>query len=256
MGIDWFTVGAQLVNFLVLVYLLKRFLYKPVVAAMAAREKRIADRIAQAADREREANERQQTLDAKLTDLEARRDELEGEIREQVNAERGRMLDALRDEVAGERTRWRESVERENEAFARELRGEVADAVLALSRRALGDLADATLERSVVDCLVSKLRALDQENKRVLEAFNGPVTVATSFELDADQRSTLARALREASGVAESDETPAPISWQRDASLVCGARVRAGAFELGWAIDDYLDQVSERVRERLASQHR
>ena len=43
MTIDWFTVGAQIVNFIVLVWLLKRFLYKPVLAAIDAREKRIAD---------------------------------------------------------------------------------------------------------------------------------------------------------------------------------------------------------------------
>ncbi len=49
MLIDWFTVGAQAVNFLILVWLLKRFLYKPVLAAVDAREKKIAAQIADAA---------------------------------------------------------------------------------------------------------------------------------------------------------------------------------------------------------------
>ena len=43
MLIDWFTVGAQALNFLILVWLLKRFLYKPILDAIDAREKRIAD---------------------------------------------------------------------------------------------------------------------------------------------------------------------------------------------------------------------
>ena len=47
MLIDWFTVGAQVLNFVVLVWLLKRFLYKPVLNAIDAREKRVA---AEAAD--------------------------------------------------------------------------------------------------------------------------------------------------------------------------------------------------------------
>ena len=42
MLIDWFTVGAQVVNFLILVWLLKRFLYRPILDAIDAREKRIA----------------------------------------------------------------------------------------------------------------------------------------------------------------------------------------------------------------------
>ena len=37
MLIDWFTVGAQALNFLILIWLLKRFLYRPVLAAIEAR---------------------------------------------------------------------------------------------------------------------------------------------------------------------------------------------------------------------------
>ena len=49
MLIDWFTVGAQVLNFLILVWLLKRFLYKPILNAIDAREKRIAAELADAA---------------------------------------------------------------------------------------------------------------------------------------------------------------------------------------------------------------
>ena len=58
MLIDWFTVGAQIVNFLILVWLLKHFLYKPILNAIDAREKRIAAELADAdtkkADAEKE----------------------------------------------------------------------------------------------------------------------------------------------------------------------------------------------------------
>ena len=37
MLIDWFTVGAQALNFIILVWLLKRFLYKPILDAIDAR---------------------------------------------------------------------------------------------------------------------------------------------------------------------------------------------------------------------------
>ena len=48
MLIDWFTVGAQALNFLILVWLLKHFLYKPILNAIDAREKRIAAELADA----------------------------------------------------------------------------------------------------------------------------------------------------------------------------------------------------------------
>lgn len=57
MLIDWFTVGAQALNFLILVWLMKRFLYRPVLNAIDAREKRIATQIAEAEAKEAAANQ-------------------------------------------------------------------------------------------------------------------------------------------------------------------------------------------------------
>ncbi len=61
MLIDWFTVIAQVANFLILVWLLKRFLYHPILNAIDAREKRIAKQLSDA--------------DAKMTEAQKERDE-------------------------------------------------------------------------------------------------------------------------------------------------------------------------------------
>ena len=55
MLIDWFTVGAQALNFVVLVWLLKRLLYKPILAAIDSREKRIAAELADADEKRTQA---------------------------------------------------------------------------------------------------------------------------------------------------------------------------------------------------------
>ena len=65
MLIDWFTVVAQILNFLVLVWLLKRFLYKPVLDAIDAREKGIATKLADAEAKEAEALKEHQEFDDK-----------------------------------------------------------------------------------------------------------------------------------------------------------------------------------------------
>ena len=57
MLIDWFTVGAQLLNFVILVWLMKRFLYQPVLDAIAAREQKIAAELADAAATKAEAHQ-------------------------------------------------------------------------------------------------------------------------------------------------------------------------------------------------------
>jgi len=69
MQIDWFTVVAQIVNFLILVGLLKKFLYGPIIRAMDDRERRIASRLEEANARERQAQEEVQSYRQKREDL-------------------------------------------------------------------------------------------------------------------------------------------------------------------------------------------
>jgi F-type H+-transporting ATPase subunit b len=70
---DWFTILAQIVNFLVLVALMKRFLYGPLIAAIDAREKSIAARIAEAARKEQEAGARMEQLAKETAETEQKK---------------------------------------------------------------------------------------------------------------------------------------------------------------------------------------
>ena len=69
MLIDWFTVGAQALNFIILVWLLKRFLYKPILNAVDAREKRIAAELADADAKKAEAQKRARRVPTEERDL-------------------------------------------------------------------------------------------------------------------------------------------------------------------------------------------
>jgi len=251
MQIDWFTVGAQILNFLVLVALLKRFLYAPVVEAMAARESRIAGRLKQAVERERQADDRDSELQERLAQLDAQREEMLAGLREEVSEQRERLTGELRDEIAQQRARWQEESAREREELAGRLRSELAGSVLEVSRRVLADLADESLERRVVAAFTRRLHELAQDDRRALAEARESVVVASGFALDDDQREALARALREAA--AEPAEPGWPeVRWQQDASLLCGLRVRADGVELAWSVDDYLGDLGERVAERLS----
>ena len=75
MQIDWLTTGAQIINFLVLLWLLKRFLYQPVIRAMDRREEKIAHRIREAEHREQTATAQAQAFQDKLQGWEVERAE-------------------------------------------------------------------------------------------------------------------------------------------------------------------------------------
>src|ERR1700722_17887094 len=104
MLIDWFTVGAQLLNFLILVWLLKRFLYKPILDAVDAREKRIAAELADAAAKQAAAGKERDDFQDKSRALDLQRSAMLAQAADDAKTERERLLAQARKEADGLRT--------------------------------------------------------------------------------------------------------------------------------------------------------
>src|SRR5271168_605363 len=96
MLINWFTVFAQAINFLILVWLLKRFLYKPILHAIDEREKGIATQLAQAEARKAEAQKERDDFQHKNETFDQERAALMTKVADEAKAERQRLLDEAR----------------------------------------------------------------------------------------------------------------------------------------------------------------
>src|SRR5579871_2530356 len=96
MLIDWFTVCAQALNFLILVWLLKRFLYKPILHAVDAREKRIATELADADAKKAESQKERDEFEHKNEEFDRQRAVLLNKAIDEAKAERQRLLDDAR----------------------------------------------------------------------------------------------------------------------------------------------------------------
>lgn len=255
MLIDWFTVGAQVVNFLVLVVVLKLVLFDPVTRAMARREASIADRLREAADREAEARAEADAHHAAVQQLEAQRAE-RLEAAEQEAAERRRQLtEAARADVDRLRSGWEAALRRDRRAFLEEVRRRTGEQVVTVSRRVLSDLADADLETRVVRAAVRRLREEDAPVAALAAAgadgADGRVEIRSSFPLDDDVRAELDAAVVDRLGV-DAGAVRATV----DPDLVCGLELVVGGWSVGWSVDDYLDAVVEELGSLLpADEH-
>jgi F-type H+-transporting ATPase subunit b len=247
MRIDWLTVGAQVVNFLILVFLLRRFLYRPVLEAMARREKRIADRLNEAAAREQAAKRMADDYAKKMADIESQHDEMVARAKEEADAQRRRMLDAARGDVEQAEARWRDDLRREQQEFLGAARREIAMASESVARKALADLAAADLEQRMIATLLDRLDRLGDAEMAALADAAGGVTVRSAFKLDGNQRSQITRALHERFG------TGAPVHYVTDPALVCGLALEGGGRRLGWNVADYMQALEQRLRDRLAA---
>ena len=134
MLIDWFTVSAQLLNFLILVWLLKRFLYKPILHAIDAREKRIAAELADAAATKADAEKERDDFRQKNEAFDRQRDDLLSKAQDEVEAERVRLLDEARQAADAVRAKRRDALNREQQSLNDEITRRTRAEVFAIAR--------------------------------------------------------------------------------------------------------------------------
>src|SRR5690554_2500974 len=249
MGIDWFTLGAQVVNFLVLVALLKHFFYDRIIGAMDEREAAIASRLEGAARERESAAEEAALYRSRNRELEAQRERLLAEAAEDARALRHQLVEAARREAEEVRAQWRASLENERRALLQEFRERLGRSVVGVARRALAELADAQLEAQVLKVFVERVRGLDTGERETIVAAlrdsSREVEIRTAFPLDAPAREELARALR-----AHLDEGIA-LRFTTVPQLVCGIELRAHSYRLSWNLDTYHDGLEAQVSEAL-----
>jgi len=197
--IDPFTVVAQIVNFLVLVWLLRRVLYGPITRAMTARESRIREEVDEARRLRAEAQAEGEQYRQQLATFEDERAARLAEARAELDTWRRTHMQTVRTEVEAMRLRWQQAIEQEKEAFLLELRHRAGREVLAAVRRALRDLADADIDTRMVGRFLIRLNALSEESRGELATAartdGGQVQVRTASALSDADRDRLKKAL-------------------------------------------------------------
>ncbi len=235
MLIDWFTVIAQIFNFLILVWLLKRFLYAPILKALDAREKRIAAELADAAEKQTEALAEREEYRRKNDELEGMRDELLRKTIDDAAALREKLMSEARSDATSMREKNRKSLDDEYQSLSREISRRTQASVLAIAKKTLEDLADAALEERMVDVFIVHLKSMNSDEKKHLTG----ILVKSAFELPETARARIVEAIGEFSSVG--------ISYEVVPELVSGIELVAHGQKIAWSVDDYLGMLEKEV---------
>jgi F-type H+-transporting ATPase subunit b len=239
--IDWFTITAQFVNFLILVALLKHFLYGRVVNAMDERERKIASRLEDAEKKQEEADNEAASHRKRNQELEERRKEFLSQAREEAEKERKELIQNAREEIGQLQTRWHEALMQEKESFLQELRQKVKEQVCHIARRAMKDLADADLEGKIVNTFIERLKNLVERGEKTVLASMGqgehPVAIISAFEIASNDRQKITKALR--STIKEDIE----VEYRTSPDMILGVELRSRGHKLAWSLDDYLESL-------------
>lgn len=245
MELNWPTFLLEIVNFLILVWILKRFLYKPILAAIAQRKAAIDKTLSDAKTRQTDAEKLKEQYEDRLAKWETEKEKLRVGVREEIDAQREKMMAALQNSLSQEREKSRVVEERHTNEIRNRAVEEAMSAGVEFTARLLSRLACPELEAKLVDVALEDMRLLPADQLQGLRAGgvadNHSVKVTSAFPLIDARRNALTQQLESVIGRKIATE------FSEDSRLLAGLRVSAGPWMLRANLQDELQFFSEAV---------
>ncbi len=247
MHIDWFVLLAQIVNFMILVWLLKFFLYGRIVKAIDERQARLAAAKKEADRMKEEAIAASREYECRNRSLDESMAAMLDEARAKAEAERAELAERARNEVDELKKAWKDTLSNEKTAFLNDLKSRAGSHVQESVRKILRDLADVGLEERIVLSFMDRLERADAETLEMLKQADqeAGVTVKTSFEVEEELEKKLVRYLK--SLVAEG----VPLIHEVIPDEIAGIELVAMGKKISWSVGDYLEDLKQRFSEAL-----
>ena len=249
MQINWFTVIAQVVNFLILVWLLKKFLYKPILDAIDEREKKIVAQIADAEAKKTEAGIEQAEFRQKNETFEQEKKGMMDKALADTNAAKQKLLNEARNEAEALRAKQEKALQDMQKKQENAMAREVQTSVFSIARKTLADLASVGLEEQATNMFIKRLNELkEDEKKQFAEAFkssSNPVIVRSAFDLPPQQQTAIKDAINNILGSATL------FQFQAVPELVSGIELIINGYKLSWSVSAYLSSLEENIAETM-----
>ena len=245
MELNWTTFALEAVNFLVLVWILKRFLYKPVLAAITQRKAAIDKTLSDAQARQTDAQALETLYRNRLADWEHQKEGLRTAVLEEITQQRAQMMAALESSLAKERERARVLEERQ----LHELNDKAEAAGMAtgvkFTAHLLARLASPELEKRLVDLALEDLALQPRERLEAIRAACAKADcrarVTTGFPLPEPGREVIAEKLREMT------KRGLSVEFNEDSRVLAGLRIGIGPWVLRANLQDELEYFAQMV---------
>lgn len=243
MQIDWFTFTAQIINFLILLWLLRKFLYDPLLNVMKDREEKISSRLEEARIKLEEAERRSKEYQKKLDELEKQKSAWREEAKEEAESFKLELMQESRNEVEQVRSKWIKSVEKEKKMFLDELEEQSFEKIMDVVEHMVSDLADRTLEKQAINRFINRIKEMkDDERKQMIDAVDtNQLEVATAFPTEEKDRKEIDAAIRR---LLDSEKG---CRYTHDPELGFGIEVRSNGWKIGWNMKGYLEELRSEV---------
>lgn len=245
MQINWFEVFAQILNFFILLALLNKFLFKPVMAAMEKREEEIANTIKSAEAKFSEAENLVNEYEVKIKEIRNKEEEIITNAKKEADQKRETLFNQYKEEIKLKKINFENEFNTEKADFIKSFRKFLANYTIRISKKVLEPVSETELENKVFQGLLKTLEKTDKEILAEEKKINRvKVEVNSSAKISEDQKKELSDAIIE---LLKKENQDISFSFNVDPSLIYGYKIIFNTFTVNENLDFYLKDLEEEV---------
>ncbi len=242
---DWFTFFMQFLNFLFLAWLMKRFLYKPILKAIDERENHISSQLQDAEEDKVKANRELDRLKELKKNLEIQQQVLMEKAAEDAEIHHRKLLEKAREDADKLRIKLHATLLSEQKNLSSEFMRKTQEEVFSIARRTLTDLASTDLETQMVRIFLDRINNMDPAAKETLKKAiinsNSKIIIRSCFDLEIKLKNLIKKT------VEEQLATVAEFKFETAPHLIGGIALIAEGYMVVWSISDYLSSLETSI---------
>ncbi len=251
MEFHWSTFILEIINFLILVWILKYFLYKPVLKIIEQRKAGIQNDLDEAQSLRDESQLLEQQYESRQQEWQQEKQLSRKKLHEEIALERERLIKDLNCSLEQERQKSQVLEERQLNDTVKIAQQQVLNNGARFTAMLLSRLADSelgtVLESRLFTLLLENLASLPEERLEMLRTAvvekDQTVKIISSNELNPEDRKKLEDALYRVIA------TRLTYEYQQDPKLLAGLRIVLGSWILHANLQDELQFFSESLHE-------
>jgi len=239
MSIDWFTLIAQIFNLLLLLFLLRKFLYLPVLKAVEVRQKMISDELKKAQNLRLKAQKAEELCLQKAKDLDKEKQRVLAAVQREADKLAADLREQAQSQYYQEQKKWKSRLELEQKNFDKALQKLTAEYFNRFADKAIKQMADVHLNELLVRQFVQKLQNLPEEERISLKdnfTKQKNIQIQTAMELSQDLKSLIENVLINDFGINENMK----FQYKLNPELVSGIILQGGEYMVEWSLNSYL----------------
>lgn len=245
MQFNWSTFLFQIVNFLILVFILYKVLYKPITNIIKKRRQVIAEQFAQARSEQEDAEKIKKEYNTKLMEINREQNRILTQVRQEGEAERNRLIAQAVKEAALERTKGMQSLDQDIEKRLDDLQAHIVASVTHLAKHLLQQVAGKDLDEYLGKHMVNKIRDLNKEDLHLPMNKAVDATLFAAQELGHHMVDQFRAALHEVFG------QDVDVTVRTESSMAAGFRLEIGDLVLDAGIDRQLEEWTKNLQKSL-----